>query len=70
MRKITFMLLGCLFFSLTLKAQRKEILLEENWKFAKGEQAEAMRTDFDDRKWETVTVPHDWAIFEIGRAHV
>ena len=29
----------------------------------KGEAPEAMKPEFDDRKWETVTVPHDWAIF-------
>lgn len=24
---------------------------------------EAMSPDFDDRKWEQVTIPHDWAIY-------
>ena len=47
----------------SLHAQRSEYLLEKNWKFMKGEAPEAMKPEFDDRKWETVTVPHDWAIF-------
>ena len=47
----------------SLQAQRSESLLEKNWKFTKGDAPEAMKPEFDDRKWETVTVPHDWAIF-------
>ena len=34
-----------------------------NWKFTKGDVPEATQTNFDDSKWETVTIPHDWAIF-------
>lgn len=44
-------------------AQRTEALLEKNWKFTKGDVPEATQTNFDDSKWETVTIPHDWAIF-------
>nr|WP_239481247.1 glycoside hydrolase family 2 TIM barrel-domain containing protein [Mediterranea massiliensis] len=43
--------------------QRTETLLEKNWRFTKGDVAEAMKPEFDDTKWETVTVPHDWAIY-------
>ena len=32
------------------------------WKFSKGENPSASRIDFDDSNWESVTVPHDWAI--------
>ena len=46
----------------SLQAHRSESLLEKNWKFTKGDAPEAMKPEFDDRKWETVTVPHDWAI--------
>ena len=46
-----------------LYAQRTEILLEKNWKFTKGEQSEAARFDYDDKGWQTVCVPHDWAIY-------
>ena len=64
MKKILFISFSCcILFSLMAKAQRIETLLEKNWKFTKGEVAEAMKPEFDDRKWETVTVPHDWAIF-------
>ncbi|WP_187264425.1 DUF4982 domain-containing protein [Pontibacter beigongshangensis] len=37
--------------------------LSNNWKFRKGESTTAHQPDFNDRKWETVTVPHDWAIY-------
>mgnify|MGYP003624738430 CR=1 FL=1 len=36
--------------------------LDSNWKFEKTTEATAFKINFDDSKWETVTVPHDWAI--------
>lgn len=36
--------------------------LDSNWKFQKGDFQNANAINFDDSKWETVTVPHDWAI--------
>jgi len=44
-------------------AQRTEILLDKNWKFSKGDVADACKVEFNDSKWETVGVPHDWAIY-------
>ncbi|HJT74008.1 MAG TPA: hypothetical protein VJ720_08320, partial [Chitinophaga sp.] len=41
---------------------RQEYLLEKDWKFAKGDHPQAEQTVFDDAQWQTVTVPHDWAI--------
>ena len=37
--------------------------LDTNWKFQKGLHDKAFTIDFDDSKWETVTVPHDWASY-------
>lgn len=48
---------------LNLHAQRSEYLLEKGWKFAKGEVSNAEMPAFNDAKWETVDIPHDWAIF-------
>ena len=42
---------------------RTIIELDTNWKFQKGIHNKAFTIDFDDTKWETVTVPHDWAIY-------
>ncbi len=40
--------------SLTVYAQRSEQVLKDNWAFSKGENAE---------QWQSVRVPHDWAIY-------
>ena len=37
--------------------------LSNNWKFHKGKSELAFQKNFDDSLWETVTVPHDWAIY-------
>lgn len=63
--------LCCLLLAWTMAAQqRTETLLEKNWRFTKGDVADAMKPEFDDTKWETVTVPHDWAIYgPFDRSH-
>ena len=33
------------------------------WEFSKGENKAAFKIDFDDSSWETVKIPHDWAIY-------
>lgn len=55
------MMMACL--ATTLWAQRSVTTLEKGWKFHKGDVPEAMSPDFDDRKWEQVSIPHDWAIY-------
>lgn len=42
---------------------RTEFLLEKNWKFLNSEAVNAMQPSFDDKHWQSVTVPHDWAIY-------
>lgn len=49
--------------SLSTRAQRNEQLLEEGWRFTKGDVKDAATPGFDDSRWESVTVPHDWAIY-------
>lgn len=46
-----------------LHAQRQEFQLEKNWKFSKGDFPDAVQNNFDDQRWQTVSVPHDWAIY-------
>lgn len=44
-------------------SQSREIItLQSNWKFALGENPNAFQKDFDDSKWQSVSIPHDWAI--------
>lgn len=46
-------------------AQRKEAQLSDNWKFSRAEGLDAVAPStvgYNDKKWQTVCVPHDWAI--------
>ena len=54
-----------LFFCSNINSQsvRSEFLLEKGWKFSKGDFDNASQVGFDDKAWESVTIPHDWAIF-------
>ena len=42
---------------------RTEFLLEKNWKFTREDRPEFARPAYDDSRWQSVTVPHDWAIY-------
>ncbi len=62
--KRIFLLLIIFSFSLSLFAQnRTQITLEKGWKFTREDNAAQSNTAFDDSKWQSVTVPHDWAIY-------
>ena len=43
-------------------AQRTETVLERGWRFTLQDDTACIAPDYDDRRWEAVTVPHDWAI--------
>ncbi len=42
---------------------RQETILTTGWKFTKGDVANAAAPQFDDAKWQAVSIPHDWAIY-------
>lgn len=50
-----------LMMTVSLSAQRSERLLSE-WKFSHKDSPAQVEIGFDDSGWETVSVPHDWAI--------
>lgn len=55
----------CLAANQSLFAQRTETILSNGWKFARAEALTgdaAAQVEYNDKKWQTVTVPHDWAI--------
>ncbi|MFI8379404.1 DUF4982 domain-containing protein [Leeuwenhoekiella sp. NPDC079379] len=53
-----------LFSTLTLFSQTRTVTeLHKGWRFQKGNFKNAAQPEFDDSKWEEVTVPHDWAIY-------
>jgi beta-galactosidase len=41
---------------------RETVNLNSDWKFCSGDPANAWDVGYDDSGWETVTLPHDWAI--------
>jgi len=51
-----------LFFVQSAVAQRTVSVLDSGWKFAKGSNEKAFLPDFNDAGWQTLEVPHDWAI--------
>lgn len=42
---------------------RTELLLDKNWKFTRDDDATFSVANYDDSKWQNITVPHDWAIY-------
>ena len=63
-RKIAYILLTFLLISHASFTQVRIITeLNNEWKFLKGKSDLAFQKDFDDSDWDTVTVPHDWAIY-------
>lgn len=65
MKRISLAILAGLFGLLSaLSAQgRSEFLLEKGWKFTRDDNPRFVNPVFDDSKWQSVTVPHDWAIY-------
>ena len=57
--------IGLMTTAMTVVAQRKETVLRDGWKFSRGEGLDATapaQVGYNDKKWQTVQVPHDWAI--------
>ena len=65
MRKITLLLtLSLLVFVFMAEAQtRHQMTLKKGWKFTRDDNTAASQADFNDAAWQSVTVPHDWAIY-------
>jgi len=43
--------------------QRTEFLLEKGWKFSRTDNPDFSQPNFNDQSWQSVKVPHDWAIY-------
>ncbi|WP_066195795.1 glycoside hydrolase family 2 TIM barrel-domain containing protein [Gracilibacillus timonensis] len=41
---------------------RKELTMDFDWSFCKGDPQDAYKIEFDDSNWQTLNVPHDWSI--------
>ena len=44
------------------KPIRTESVLKSDWKFTRSDDARFAKADYDDSAWQSITVPHDWAI--------
>ncbi len=42
---------------------RSERLFDEGWRFTRQNDMAFVQANYDDTKWQEVTVPHDWAIY-------
>lgn len=47
----------------SIEAPREALRLTDGWRFTREDNSDFVRPDFDDRSWQSVTVPHDWAIY-------
>jgi beta-galactosidase len=43
-------------------AARQRLLMDDHWKFMQSDTTGGEKRDFDDAKWRTLTLPHDWSI--------
>ena len=58
--------LACL--SPTAWSQSKKVNFDFGWKFMEQDVAGAQAASFDDTKWQSVDLPHDWDIFHAPNA--
>lgn len=47
----------------SIAAPREALRLTDGWRFTREDSPDFVRPDYDDRSWQSVTVPHDWAIY-------
>ncbi len=67
MNRISFIIFIPLFFLISCSKQQQEyarqcVLFTSNWKFIQQNIEGAEATVFDDSKWRTLNLPHDWSI--------
>jgi len=53
---------GCINKAVTIREGRREIDFGFDWKFQKGDFKQAVNPQYDDSKWQQLTLPHDWSI--------
>ena len=62
-RTFAFTVLAALLIMHLSAQSRTAYLLGKDWKFIRTDDPAQKNQDYDDSKWQTVTVPHDWAIY-------
>jgi beta-galactosidase len=57
-----FFLFSFLLVSVFASAQRSIVKFNKHWKFYLGDDSSAREIKYDDSKWRTLNLPHDWSI--------
>jgi beta-galactosidase len=57
-----FSLFFLLLLTISVSAQRSIVKFNKGWKFFLGDDSTAREAKFDDNKWRSVNLPHDWSI--------
>ena len=64
MKRLILAVVALLGLVISVKAEvRTEQLLERGWRFTREDSAEFSCVGYDDSGWQSVVVPHDWAIY-------
>ena len=63
MKKVYLLLALIIGFTVTQAQVRSEITLEKGWRFTRDDNSNFSEVGFNDSSWESVRVPHDWAIY-------
>lgn len=63
MKKISIALLIVITSTFSVFSQTRKVQDLTSWRFLKGDPEQAHGKVFDDRHWQQVVVPHDWAIY-------
>lgn len=62
--RIALTFIGCFgLLSLHAASERWETMLKSGWKFTRSDSIAYSQPDFNDHDWQSVSVPHDWAIY-------
>ena len=61
LKKFSYLFCFFVIFSASVQAERLTIDINNNWKFIDKDVNNASKTNFDDKRWESVNVPHDWS---------
>lgn len=64
MKRLLLVAIALLGVAISAEAQvRTEQLLENGWRFTREDSAEFSAVEYNHTKWQSVTIPHDWAIY-------
>jgi beta-galactosidase len=61
---ICLLLVSCCIYAQN-NATNRNILFDENWRFIKDSTISANASTYDDSKWRTLNLPHDWSIEDL-----